>query len=253
MRDLEEMLNKEREARILAEGMMQKMEENSHSKVNGVASPPLLNGHAELENAFEPPADRPATPETGIVAESPEEKSPSQPDKLEVLAADFQERIENMKSEMTGLREQLEAFRQRAEKAEAERDVDRKTLAEMVQQIRQRDEAEKRAAERRPHSPLQALSPPASPVKTLDLGPASLPNSAVPEATQHDGPADEPVEVPSLSRANTIKPSTALLTPAQDPALIQALPYTSMIGVVLFGMGLMAYLNGWQPQPRLDH
>jgi len=34
--------------------------------------------------------------------------------------------------------------------------------------------------------------------------------------------------------------------------LIHTLPYASMIGVVILGMGLMAYLNGWQPQSRLD-
>jgi hypothetical protein len=39
---------------------------------------------------------------------------------------------------------------------------------------------------------------------------------------------------------------------AQDPLLAQGLPYASMVGVVLIGMGLMAYINGWQPQGRVD-
>ncbi|KAK3336093.1 hypothetical protein B0T19DRAFT_27959 [Cercophora scortea] len=253
VRDLEEMLIKEREARLQAEEIVQKMEETSHAKINGAAVAPLVNGHSELDKAFNPPTERPPTPDASERAGSPDESTPPQPDKVEALAAVFQARIDSMNVEMTGLREQLEAFRQRAEKAELERDADRKTLAEMVLQIRQRDEEAKQEAERRSRS-LSRRRLSLEKREKEEKEQASKPNGSVTEMPiQTDGPADDPLDMPSPSRANTITSlAGALVHPPQDPLIIQSLPYASMMGVVLIGMGLMAYLNGWQPQPRLD-
>jgi hypothetical protein len=265
VRDLEEMLTKEREARLYAEDMMQKMEESSHVKINGAAEAPLVNGHSELNKAFDLPPEQPPLVDEVDMALIPEEViPPPQPDKAEILAAAFQARIDSMALEMNSLREQLEAFRLRAEKAEAERDADRKTLAEMVLQIRQRDEEEQkqnREAERRARSaskgrrraPSQDQAPEKSATPAMNGSATEAP------AAEIDGPTDEDVSdaEPTPSRANTMKPmGGALAVQGQQPhdaTLIHTLPYASMIGVVLFGMGLMAYLNGWQPQPsRLD-
>ena len=253
VRDLEEMLTKEREARLLAEDMMQKMEESSHATMNGSAGAPLVNGHTELDNAFNPPAERPVTPEVAAIEESAESVTTSRDDQIESLTMSFQARIEAMASEMLAMKEQLEAFRHRAEKAEAERDADRASLAEMVQQIRERDEAEKRAAERKSRPRSKERPRPASRGDVSQEAPVAANGTAVHPIDQHDGSSDERAGVPTLSRANTITPaSRALAAPTQDPAIIQTLPYASMIGVVLIGMGLMAYLNGWQPQAKLD-
>jgi hypothetical protein len=158
---------------------------------------------------------------------------------------------------MKGLREQLDALRQRAEKAEAERDADRKSLAEMVIQIRQRDEAERLAAEERARSPpKKTRSRPSSSGKGSESGEtAPLSNgAALASPAQADGVGEGQTEVPALSRTNTITPESRQLTkpPNDQQALIQSLPYASVIGVVLLGMGLMAYINGWQSQARLD-
>lgn len=254
VRDLEEMLSKEREARLLAEDLVQKMEESNHAGLNGSAAAPLVNGHSELDKAFDPPAERAPSPEAVEPTETAEPTPAPQPDKVEALAAVFQARIDTMTSEMLGLREQLEAFRQRAEKAEAERDVDRKTLAEMVQQIRQRDEEEREAAERRSRSPSKGRARPVSRGNVPEKEASALPNgAAAAPVDRHDGSAEESTEAPTLSRANTITPaSRGLASSPQDLALIKSLPYASVIGVVLIGMGLMAYLNGWQPHPKLD-
>ncbi|KAL2016584.1 hypothetical protein VTK56DRAFT_3285 [Thermocarpiscus australiensis] len=260
VRDLEEMLTKEREARLYAEDMVQKMEESNHAKMNGSAEVRLVNGHSELDKAFDPPAEQPAILENEIPPAStePESAAPPQPDKAEALAATFQARIDSMAAEMNSLREQLEAFRLRAEKAESERDADRKTLAEMVLQIRQRDEEEKkRAAEGRPRTPSKGRRRAPSQDKQLEEDVPVMNGSAIEPPAQSDGPAEEdsdPGNRPTMSRANTIKPAKGAMAvqAQQDPTLLQTLPYASMIGVVLFGMGLMAYLNGWQPQPRLD-
>jgi hypothetical protein len=260
VRDLEEMLSKEREARLHAEDMMHRMEESSQSKMNGSADAPLVNGHSELDKAFDPPAEQgpPPSSESESHSAAPEpETAPPQPDKAELLAAAFQARIDSMALEMSSLREQLEAFRLRAEKAESERDADRKTLAEMVLQIRQRDEEEKKqAAARKSRSVSKDRRQPPSMDRHPEEKPVSEMNGGTVEAETQTGSPTEGVlsDRPNLSRATTIKPGGGALAvqAQQDSGLIQTLPYASMIGVVLFGMGLMAYLNGWQPQPRLD-
>jgi len=254
VRDLEEQLNKEREARLHAEGLIQRLEETNHSKANGSAATHLANGHADPDRTIETLVDRPATPDVAVPSESTQQ-NPSQPDKVEAMAAAFQARIDLMTTEMMGLREQLDAFRQRAEKAEAERDADRKTLAEMVQQIRDRDEKEKQAAERKSRSRSRDKSSRADEDKTLENHTASLNGKATePLTPQADASPEDSAKVATLSRASTITPSTASLAAIQsaDSVLIQTLPYASMVGVVLIGMGLMAYINGWQTQTRLD-
>ncbi len=252
VRDLEDMLVKEREARLFAEDMMQKMEETSHTKINGSADAPLVNGHSELDKAFDPPVEQPSSHE---LEEAQPDTAPPQPDKAEMLAAAFQARIDSMAVEMNSLRDQLEAFRLRAEKAETERDADRKTLAEMVLQIRQRDEDEqRREAERRSRSASKGRRRALSKDK-LEHSAANGSATAPATAQRDDADAEDAFdEAPTPSRANTMKPAGGALAVQgqQDGTLIHTLPYASMIGVVLFGMGLMAYLNGWQPQQRLD-
>jgi hypothetical protein len=266
VRDLEEMLTKEREARLHAEDMMQKMEETKHAETNGFAEgPPLVNGHSELDRAFDPPVEQPQAAETDQSPDSPDDDDDGsvtlqQPNKAELLTAAFQAKIDSMAVEMTGLREQLEAFRLRAEKAEAERDADRKTLAEMVLQIRQRDEDEKRReAERRTRSASKGRR--RAPSEDHDTEkPASATNGSakVTPVAQNGGVLEEETSdtAPTPSRTSTMKPGVAALAvqgqQPQDGTLIHTLPYASMVTVVIFGMGLMAYLNGWQPQSRLD-
>ncbi|KAH6628237.1 hypothetical protein F5144DRAFT_493738 [Chaetomium tenue] len=265
VRDLEEMLTKEREARLHAEDMMQKMEETSHANMNGsTEAPPLVNGHSELDSAFEPLGEQTQAAEADKAPDSPDDDDGSttlqQPDKAELLTAAFQARIDSMAMEMTSLKEQLEAFKLRAEKAEAERDADRKTLAEMVLQIRQRDEDEKRReAERRTRSVSKGRRRAPS-QDTATETPDFMTNGStkVTPAAENGGvPEDETSDTaPTPSRASTMKPNVGTLKvqgqQSQDGPLLHALPYVSILTVVVFGMGLMAHLNGWQPQSRLD-
>jgi hypothetical protein len=254
VRDLEEMLLKEREARLYAEDVIQKLEETNQLKMNGASILPLVNGNSELDKAFDPPVERPLTPEPSIGSEDLE-RSPPKAVEFETSPVMFEARIEAMLIEMKGLREQVEAFKQRAEQAEAERDVDRKSLAELVMEISRRNEEEKlRATERKSRSRSKTGSRPGSRGIVISGTPASADDSVVAESPQQsDGPNEEATEAPILSRTNTITPATEALAKApQDAVLITSLPYASMISVVLIGMGLMAYLNGWQPQPRLE-
>lgn len=248
MRDLEEMLLKEREAREAAEELAKRLEDDAHSRMNGSAS--SKHDESILEGAFEPPTENSTIRESDAQAGSSDQISAPKVDDNKPSDS-LLPQIELMMSEITNLKQQLEAYRQRAETAEAERDADRKSLAEMVLQIRQRDEeAKKIAAETKTRSPSKRRRPSSGtktatavqPIKSSDDG-----------STREEDALEEPAEELTLSRANTITPLTGASGKlAQDQAIAQSLPYASMIGVVLLGMGLMAYINGWQPQPRLD-
>jgi hypothetical protein len=152
----------------------------------------------------------------------------------------------------------MEQWKQRCEVAEAERDADRKTLAEMVVQLRA-EEAQRVAAQEKARSRSRKRRASSQGSKTEETSsPASKPTSENGiEVSQTDGPApsdDTTDEETMLSRANTITPFTPRgQGTLQDHRLEAGLPYASMLGVVLIGMGLMAYINGWQsPPPRLE-
>ena len=148
-----------------------------------------------------------------------------------------------MVTELKGLKQQVDEYRQRAETAEAEREADRATLADMVAQIRKRDEEDARRRRSRSRASKKATS--AADSLALDGAFKDLPSKPSAE--------DSSEEQPTLSRANTITPAhnqVAKHTP--DSTALQSVPYASMLGVVLIGMGLMAYINGWQQQPRIS-
>ncbi|KAA8630396.1 PRO45 [Sordaria macrospora] len=254
VRDLERMLNEEREARLQAEILMQKMAVSQQAVTNGTSVAALTNGHSELEKAFEPPTEQSqANNSSALGGVEPKKSSKPETSNIEAMAAAFQARIESMTTEMKGLREQLEAFRNRAEQAEAERDADRKTLSQLILQIRQRDEKEQQAAARKSRSSSRGRSRQGKQEKEAEQALPKANGAAVTGPTQSDGSSeDQAEEVPSLALTDTLKPSSssALVYPHQDRALIQAMPYVSVLGVVLIGMGMMAYLNGWQPQAK---
>ncbi|KAJ9155501.1 FHA domain-containing protein [Pleurostoma richardsiae] len=243
MRDLEEMLQKEREAREAAEVLAKRLEDEAALRVNGSAK--AMGDESVLEQAFEPPA------ETVLPHGEPENRAGLEPKTLEPSAAVLQARMEAMILDMRDMKEQLQAYKQRAETAEAERDADRKTLAEMVLQIRRRDEEAQRAA-----TESKKRSPSKSRRRSLIMGSSDAgeaPRSSDLASGQSDSITEDTAGEPTLSRANTITPTpgaSGKLT--QDHLVMQGIPYASMISVVLLGVGLMAYINGWQPQPRLD-
>jgi len=231
MRDLEEMLKKERQARELAEDVAKRLELQSEAKTNGHAKG---NEGSIMEDAFEPPADVTETKEV--------EPTPTiDPNAISDSSLLLEKRLETMLVDMQELREQMEAFKNRAEIAESERDADRKTLAEMVEKIRANEA-------RRSSSTERAQSPDAP---SHDLANGTIESKLSPvlqKAGLVNGHALDAKD-PNRSAVSTLsRPPGA---GAHDSMLYHATPYASMIGVVIIGMGLMAYLNGWQP-PKVD-
>ncbi|KAI0101360.1 hypothetical protein GGR51DRAFT_334626 [Nemania sp. FL0031] len=259
VRDLEEMLHQERRARELAEELARRLEKSLEEAASSVVVSPPTEPETEetsLDATFEPPGD--ATNATELIdTPMPEADKTTPPDAkiLEASATHLQAtqlhaQIESLMLEMKDLRQELDIFKQRAERAESERDSQRRTLAEMALQIRQDAEA-KELAKKDTASEItedrDADDEGEFPVSSEAV--SKLPTSSRQSRRISGGSLDHPI----LSESATITPITAspgALLPNQTFA--NSIPYASMIGVVLIGMGLMAYINGWQPQPKLE-
>lgn len=250
MRNLEEMLQHEREAREMAEDMAKRLEDTSVNKeMNGV--PKSGSADTLLEAAFEPPREAPEPVDTEMVDADVSFEDPEPVENAESVTTEFQSKIDTMMSEMKDLKQQMEAWRQRCETAEAERDADRQSLANMVLKIRKDEETREAEAVARAKSRSQSKRRGRS-RDPLAQPPTVTAATGIEDVSQ-DGLDQNPSigSEPTLSRANTITPATAASGPlaVQDKALTAGLPYASMMGVVLIGMGLMAYLNGLNPPP----
>ncbi|KAI1140943.1 hypothetical protein F5Y05DRAFT_375649 [Hypoxylon sp. FL0543] len=249
MRDLEETLQKERQARELAEELARRLEEAAAAKINGATVKSDTQDIA-LEAAFEPPTDE-APSSTSETASQDTGKPTPQAEVIEASTTHLHAQIESMVSEMKDLRQQLEAFKQRAEIAEAERDADRKSLAEMALQIRRDAEAREAAAREKALLKSRAVEN-SDQIKTISKESSALDRTS-PGSGQDQPTAGDLNDHPTLSRANTITPQSAAAgILSHDQALANSIPYASMIGVVLIGMSLMAYINGWESHPRVE-
>ena len=113
------------------------------------------------------------------------------------------------------------------------------------------EEAKRVAAEERRRSRSRKSRSEQRSAAESDVSPVPLTAKEPPGSTSVVGEMDGD---PTLSRANTITPLTSQRAgPVQDHHLHAGLPYASMLGVVLIGMGLMAYINCWQSPPsRLE-
>ncbi|KFY13227.1 hypothetical protein V492_03404 [Pseudogymnoascus sp. VKM F-4246] len=243
MRNLEKMLHEEREARQAAEELAKRLEEEStRIHVNGFAK-----GGSIVEEAFEPPKE--VAPEVVGLASTVAGEAKSTASSAENVEAStniLKEKLELMMVEMREMKSQMETYRQRAETAETERDDGRKSLAEMVEKIRADEQARHETAERAKAAlsaaNAAALSTAESEKEAEDLPPAAK------DIGQNGAASTTHTTKPPESQ-----PSIALQhhTSGQDQRLLEhSAPYASMIGVVLLGMGLMAYMNGWQKGER---
>ena len=249
MKDLEEMLQKERQAREAAEEAAKRLEL--------LQSEPKTNGQVKsddegliVEEAFEPPVE--------VIEKDSEESLEPTPDDTAVALQPVSEstlllekRLEAMLGDMQELRNQMESFKQRAETAESERDVERKeraTLAEMVEKIRLEESARRSSSTERARSPAKG-----------DLAEQHLLNGKGHSLHATLGPLLETAGLTSGSAVSSEEKElghaavgTLSRSPGGHPPLLyKTTPYASMLGVVLIGMGVMAYLNGWQP-PKVD-
>jgi len=232
------MLQKERQARELAEEVAKRLElQTSESKANGHAK----GGDGSIiEEAFEPPSEVVKETEEPDETEAVDTKSISDSTVL------LEQRLETMLNEMKEMREQMESFKQRAETAESERDADRKTLAEMVEKIRSDESNRRSSSTERARSPPNHLS--ADNLSNCSSGALDALDPLLEKTSISNGKTIGSKEETEFGRSVV---GTLSRSSGHDPLLYHTAPYASMLGVVLLGMGVMAYLNGWQP-PKAD-
>jgi hypothetical protein len=136
LRDLEAMLNEERRAREDAEERASRLERETSKEADEEDDGQSNGDILEDETKFDEVSEKP----TGL------ENGSASPDAAEATSR-LQQRLELMMMEMGEMKQQMERYRERAETAEA----DRKSLAEMVENIR-RDNARTSSREARRRS-----------------------------------------------------------------------------------------------------
>ncbi|OAA36663.1 cytoplasm to vacuole targeting Vps64 [Metarhizium rileyi] len=255
MRELEEMLQKEREARELAEDLAKRLEASANMQMNGSVTTPTTD--VTMTDVPESIAEEEVA-EPSISKSVPEEAKLLQEEDTAAkeVAASLQCRIDTMGEQMKDMREQLEQWKHRCESAESERDKNTQSLADMVIELRA-EGAKRMVAEERRRSRSRKRSIESKAGMTVQEAPGTAPSNseaadkAIPPTHTH---GIDPDDGPILSRTNTITPlSSQRGFASRDQSFQEGLPYASMIGVVLIGMGLMAYINGWQsPPPRIE-
>jgi hypothetical protein len=152
-------------------------------------------------------------------------------------AEQLQRRLDTMAGETEEMRKQMASFRERAETAEDETVQSRKSLAEMIETLRQ-ERIEKAAATA---TEVKTDGSNDDPTKSI-FDHSILTENGVAEIGT---PAQnfDPGSVKSQEEDPTSNVTTSL---QRRQYLEEASPYASIFGVVLLGVGLMAYLNGWQ-------
>lgn len=244
VKELEELLRQERAARESAEERAKKLEARSvlddgeamSAKETGSSSehePKIKQERQEEEVVAKP---------NGSVLPSEVSKTPDaeqSESSAEVNTSQMQRRLDTMMEQMEEMRKQMASFKERAEKAEDESSETRKSLAEMIETLRH-ERAEKGRASA---TALDSKSEPhgQDPLKTISGHPALVENGA----------AELKVGGSSAQHFEKSKDFDAAATAfvkqwRRRKFMEEASPYASMFGVVLLGVGLMAYLNGWQ-------
>lgn len=239
VKELENLLLQERHARQSAENKAKSLElipakvseecqliSTPGSQLNGL--PPNADDETRLEKSN-------AELTNGIISAAPEQENvavENQTDKL-------QRRLETMMGEMEEMRKQLSSYKNRAEKAETESGEARTSLAEMIETLR-RERAGARDRGLEPVSPVQTAK------AVNDSSPQPNDESAVNkfDANLQHPESSPPVKAGSLDTADTAQSHRRL------DVIEQSSPFASMLGVVLLGVGLMAYLNGWQKMDK---
>ncbi|GME39832.1 cytoplasm to vacuole targeting vps64 [Neofusicoccum parvum] len=187
LKEVEDLLAQERLARESAEERALRLESERQKDLpgdvetytNGVSEPTIGESTGPTDDSIS---------EDTIIIEPP------QTTEMDPSTVQLQQRLESMVAEMDRMRQEMETYKQRAERAEAESAQDRQTLAEMIESIRKQD-----------------VDRAAKGTLVKDNGSHAL----------------------------------ATKTPGGEQ-LAHVGPYASMVGVVVLGLSIMAYINGWQ-------
>lgn len=271
VKHLEVLLRRERKARETAEERARRLLEK-HNFPNGENQE---NGVVEDE-AFEPPPDSPdqskqqlmngfhgqvddvpAAKDSQFTIGPPDlkrettEKPYHDTKAIDTSTTLLQERLNLMVREMDEMKLVMESYKRRAEGAERERNG----LAEMVERIRAGTDptitsttsnTDKSTPNTETSSHQISLDQ-----KSLD----SSPSAVSPQRSQNDVPLSgdsrsHDVVVLQQHTLSTVLQSHRWGNGSHGEVAMQSAPYVSMVGVVLIGVGIMTWLNGWQRGER---
>ncbi|KAJ5933384.1 hypothetical protein N7454_005713 [Penicillium verhagenii] len=245
VKELETLVLQERAARESAEEKVKSLEMHITPQTNGV----ILSEDSNVEPQINDVHDSEGAQKTnGSVLQS-EALAVSDADLPEPSAAvdttQLEHRLETMMQEMEEMRKQMASFKDRAEKAEEENVESRASLAEMIETLRrERAENVQKAlatttgsqSEPQNHEDPKATAGQAHPIVNGAVGP-----------DKKGRPSVQPVDPASANSKERDVAATTMATEwRRQQILHDASPYASMFGVVLLGVGIMAYLNGWQ-------
>ena len=232
VRQLEDMLMEERSARTEAEERARRLEQTSSSR-------PVTS----VEEMFDMPE-----PTTQEKITSLSSRDIGEPD-FDLLGdppadgQDLQKKLDHMVSEMQRMKADMDKFKRRADTAETDATKARESLAEMIERLRRENKRE--VFDSVEIDSIAAVSD-SNGIENVDRGESSTsPEKGLGLANGH---IRTPKLPPHLEQAVT----TVLREGGHGngEVLASSAPYVSMLGVVLIGVGLMAYLNSWQKTER---
>ncbi|KAH8692954.1 putative cytoplasm to vacuole targeting Vps64 [Talaromyces proteolyticus] len=230
VKELEDLLRQERSARESAEEKARQSRALPESEVE-TASETLDDDSGEDVHEVEEITKSHENPQVNGLLDTTETEN------VEHLVQDvqtekLQQKLNNMVTEIAEMKQQVETFKQRAEKAEDDTVEARKSLAEMIDSIKR--EREMQANE--------TLSRDAS------FSESHIITKAGDKISILDSDAHHGIDPQNLKEFENAV--TAMTQKRRQHLLENSTPYASMLGVVLLGVGLMAYLNGWQKVDR---
>ncbi|PYH40565.1 putative cytoplasm to vacuole targeting Vps64 [Aspergillus saccharolyticus JOP 1030-1] len=225
VKELEAMLLQERTARESAEEKARSLERRT-----------LANGaHATSTVPLDKSVEEPAT---GVVAEVvTEAEQAGAPD---IRTDDLQHRLETMIQDMEEMKKQVTMFKEQAQHAQSETAEARKSLAEMIETLR-RERAERAESDAKLEESRKSDVADAPVMKAENVAEKEVPEPSD-SRLQHDAS-------PRMKESDGADQKLAA-QPHRHDVLEQSGPFASMLGVVLLGVGLMAYLNGWQKMDK---
>ena len=261
MKYLENALKRERKARELAE--------RRAGALAGERSGPQVNGEYD-EEASEPPLDSLELIEHGfsnghldgledhdstLLNTSPSMETLKDNDSIlrdtgfvEASAASVEDRYELLKQEFDQMQVVMESYKRRADEAEESQ----RKFAELVEKLRHGRNGTSVASDSITDDTLVdgstedtgTFKDPAKYQNDSSHGLWSpqkqkkMPNGSIPSVTKFQQELQRTV-------SNALQHQHA--SPDGGGRVLQSAPYVSMVGVVLIGVGLMTWLNGWQP------
>jgi hypothetical protein len=238
VKDLEDMLKEERLARESAEERARRLEQ--HTSYRPVPGMEQVEGKADA-NPLAEPAEI-IKPWADINGSAEPMTSPSDSEQ------DLQQKLNVIVAEMAEMKQEMERYQKRAEVAETDASSARSSLAEMITKLRNENAAEAVSAEKA----LDGVFPlPSPPIPTsVEAGESSSGSTTLSKHGSHavNGHVRAPSRLPEqLERALAV---VLRDSNSSGEMLAQTAPYASMLGVVLLGVGLMAYLNSWQKMEK---